>query len=72
MQRAATAGAAPPGIVLPPDSQDRTIMPPKRNPLSLNKLQLRTLALLQELAALIQSELPRWAGVIRTANIKPR
>jgi tripartite-type tricarboxylate transporter receptor subunit TctC len=26
----------------------------------------------QELAALIKSEIPRWANVIRTANIKPR
>jgi tripartite-type tricarboxylate transporter receptor subunit TctC len=26
----------------------------------------------QELAALINSEMPRWANVIRTANIKPR
>jgi hypothetical protein len=45
-------------------------MPPKHNPLGLNKLQLRTLALLQELAALIgqPAEEP---GAVTVAQFPP-
>ena len=71
MQRAAAAGALPSVIVLPPDSNDRTTMPPKRNPLSLNKLQLRTLALLQELAALIGSPVEGEPGAVTVAQFPP-
>ena len=40
-------------------------MPPKRNPLNLNPLQLKTLTLLQELARLIGSPAPEGAeGVL--------
>ena len=38
-------------------------MPPKRNPLQLNALQLKTLAILQELA-----QLPDWASRDETAG----
>ncbi|HEX7007132.1 MAG TPA: hypothetical protein VF274_08335 [Alphaproteobacteria bacterium] len=45
-------------------------MPPKRNPLGLNKLQLRTLALLQELAALVGSPAEE-PGSVTVAQFPP-
>ena len=42
-------------------------MPPKRNPLGLNKLQLRTLAILQELAAQV-GEAPDESGAVTVAQ----
>ena len=39
-------------------------MPPKRNPLNLNPLQLKTLTLLQELATLVGTPAPEDAGGI--------
>lgn len=46
-------------------------MPAKRNPLGLNKLQLRTLALLQELAALIGEPLEGEPGAVTVAQFPP-
>ena len=46
-------------------------MPPKRNPLGLNKLQLRTLVLLQELAALIGEPVEGEPGAVTVAQFPP-